>query len=198
MLLPAIQYGDWRTVSRRMRKVVTQLKRGAAIDEVMTRDGMLDVSEHPGLLVMNQTLGTLGRRPSFYCFEPWRMAANVLSPLRPKRTRRTPVEEAIFERSLQSPWGTLGLLSPENVRWLRDKKRRDPGLCAALLRAALAAWNDLDAVGPRYYGAVQGKRLWSVPTSLQYVLANMGVPQEMLNMPLPPGGPSALLRYARN
>ena len=52
MLLPAIQYGDWQSVKRRMRKVITQLKRGAGLIEVMTREGMLDPTEHPGMLVM--------------------------------------------------------------------------------------------------------------------------------------------------
>ena len=58
-------------------------------------------------------------------------------------------------------------------------------------------WDDLDAVGPRYYAAVQGQRLWSLPTGLHYVLANMGVPNDVLRAPLPAEGPRVLLRYAR-
>jgi len=65
------------------------------------------------------------------------------------------------------------------------------------LHAVLAAWDELDAVGPRYYAVVQGQRLWSVPNNLHYVLATMGVPAEILRAPLPAEGPRALLQYLR-
>lgn len=73
-----------------------------------------------------------------------------------------------------------------------SKDRHQP-----FLHAVLAAWDEFDAVGPRYYAAVQGQRLWSLPTGLHYVLANMGVPNDILRAPLPPGGPRDLLQYAR-
>ena len=57
--------------------------------------------------------------------------------------------------------------------------------------------HELDSIGERYYVAVQGQRLWSLPTGLHYVLANMGVPTEVLRAPLPADGPRGLLRYAR-
>ena len=50
MLLPAIQYGDWKSVKKRMARVVTQLERGADLVEVMTEDGMLDTAATPGML----------------------------------------------------------------------------------------------------------------------------------------------------
>jgi len=36
-----------------------------------------------------------------------------------------------------------------------------------------------------------------VPNNLHFVLANMGVPGDVLRAPPPPEGPRALLRYAR-
>jgi hypothetical protein len=44
---------------------------------------------------------------------------------------------------------------------------------------------------------VQGERLWDLPNNLHYVLANMGVPNDVLRARLPPEGPRSLLRYAR-
>ena len=58
-------------------------------------------------------------------------------------------------------------------------------------------WDELDAVGSRYHIAVQGQSLCSIPNSLHYVLANLGVPHDLLRAPLPPEGPRALLKYVR-
>ena len=66
------------------------------------------------------------------------------------------------------------------------------------LHAALAVWKELDAVGPRYSsGSSNGSPLWEQPNNLRFVLANLGVPNEILNSPLPPEGPAALLRCVK-
>ena len=61
----------------------------------------------------------------------------------------------------------------------------------------IPAWDELDAVGPRYFNGVQGQSLWTLPNSLHYVLGNMGVPHDLLRAPLTPEGPRALLKYVR-
>ena len=190
MLLPAIQYGPWSAVKKRMRTVVSQLKRGKDLSEVMTRDGMLDTSAHPGMLVLTGIV--MGSTPNFHCFMPWRDALYALFDLRTTPTVSTPIEDEIFEASLRTPWGLLGLLASDCQPWLYPPMRHEP-----FLHAVLAAWGELDSVGERYCVVSYGERLWSVPNNLHYVLANMGVPTEILNAPLPAEGPRALLRYAR-
>jgi hypothetical protein len=172
-----------------MRKVVTQLKRGADLIEVMTRDGMLDTDDCPGMVVMIWSI--LGPVSNFHCFAPMRQAWDAFFDIRvePPPARIT---DAIFAASLQTPWGILGLLSSDNQTWLIPRERHQP-----FLKATLAVWDELDAIGPRYYVVGQGQRLWALPNNLHYVLANMGVPNDMLRSPLPPEGPRALLRYAR-
>jgi hypothetical protein len=189
LLLPAIQYGPWSAVKKRMRTVVSQLKRGTDLGEVMTRDGMLDPSAHPGMLVLSGIV--TGPAPNFHCFLPWKMASDPLFDLRTTPTSPIPIEDAIFDASLQTPWGILGLLASESQPWLTPTTRHEP-----FLHAVLGAWSELDAVGARYCSSFYGKPLWSVPNNLHYVLANMGVPTEILNAPLPAEGPRALLRYA--
>jgi hypothetical protein len=103
MLLPAIQYGDWPTVKGRMCKVVAQLKRGAGLIELMTKDGMLDTADRAGLIVMVQSI--LGPVPNFHCFAPWRLAEEPLRDLRTDQTVPSKEEEAVFVASLQTPWG---------------------------------------------------------------------------------------------
>jgi hypothetical protein len=196
VLLPAIQYGDWPTVKRRMGKVVTQLKRGAGLIELMTKDGMLDTNNYPcdgvttGMIVIRRSI--LGSVHNFHCFAPWMPAEEPLRDLRTDLTVPSAAEEAMFAASLQTPWGVLGLLAPDNTSWVWPRERHQP-----FLKAALAFWDELDAVGPRYYWTLQAERLWPVANSLHYVLGNMGVPNDVLRAPLPPEGPRGLLRYAR-
>jgi len=190
MLLPAIQYGSWKEVKKRMRTVVSQLKRGKDLGEVMSRGGMLDSSAHPGMLVLSGF--TIGPTPNFHCFMPWKKAWDALFNRRRTPLSPAPVEDAIFEASLRTPWGILGLMTSENQPWLYPTARHEP-----FLHAALAAWSELDAVGARYCYSVHRERLWSVPNNLHYVLGNMGVPNEIVRGPLPAEGPRTLLRYAR-
>lgn len=189
MLLPAIQYGDWPTVKRRMSKVVAQLKRGTGLIEVMTKDGMVEVGNRQGLLVM--TGNRAGADPNFYCFAPWRQAWEAMFDMRNVPTVPSAIEDAVFAASLETSWSVLGILSADNHPWLISRERRQ-----LFLQAALAVWDELDAVGPRYYSSLQGRALWAVPNNLHFVLANMGVPKDVLNAPLPPGGPRDLLQYA--
>lgn len=189
MLLPAVQYGPWSIVKKRMRTIVSQLKRGKEFGEVMTRDGMLDTSDYPGMLVLAGIV--TGPVPNFHCSMPWRKAWDELSDPRTPAVP-SPIEDAAFEASLRTPWGILGLLSSESQPWLYPTTRHEP-----FLHAVLGVWSELDAVGARYCSSFYGKRLWSVPNNLHYVLGNMGVPTEILNAPLPAEGPRALLRYAR-
>ena len=193
MQLPAIQYGDWKTVKKRMARVVTQLKRGTDLVEVMTADGMLDTETTPGMLGIFGII--TGPVANFHCFMPWRTLWHDLYKLREKTEDLvTPpaAEDSIFAASLRTSWGVLGLLAHDSQPWLYPTSRHRP-----LLQAALEVWPELDAVGARYYGAVQGRRLWDMPNNLKYVMANLGVPTDVLRAPLPPEGPRALLRYVR-
>jgi hypothetical protein len=187
--LPAIQYGDWKAVKKRMARVVTLLKRGADLVEVMTVDGMLDTTTTQGMLVIAGIQS--GPVPHFHCFAPWKPALDSFAAAENSDAFAS-IEDAIFDVSLRSSWGVLGLLSTENQFWLLPASRHRP-----LLHAAIKVWPELDAVGARYYAAVQGERLWSVPNNLHYVMSNLGVPTDVLRAPLPPEGPRALLKYVR-
>ena len=189
MLLPAVQYGDWRDVKKRMRKIVTRIKRGESIIDVMTEDGMLDVAKHPGMVLVGGFMHT--GWTNFHCFVPWKPLGDALVDI---RVESDPTLEAkIFHESLRAPWGVLGLLSFDNQPWFYGNE----AWYQPFLEAAVRVWDELDAVGSRYHIAVQGQSLWSIPNSLHYVLANLGVPHDLLRAPLPPEGPRALLKYVR-
>lgn len=186
MLLPAVQYGDWKDVRPRMKAIVRRLKRGEGLIEVMTEGGMLDTATTEGMLILGGTM-----RPgwiNFHCHTPWKPLFDDLS------TDEDPeIEEAVFRASLTVTWGVLGLMSPNNRNWFTGRPERE----SPFLQAALNAWDEIDAVGARYFMAFEGERMWSFTNSLQHVLARMGVPSEHLDEPLPKGGPATLLKYAR-
>ena len=185
MLIPAIQYGDIDDVRKRMRTTVKRLLRGEELVAVMTEDGLLDVAEHPGYLVLAGRV--LSGAPHFHCTLPW-------TPLWQALLEQSDdgVNDVLFSAALQVPWGVLGLLPYENHPWLIPESRFEP-----FLEAVLGFWGELDAVGARYYAALEDKPLWDVTSTLHYVLANLGVPQDRLRAPLPPGGPRALLQFAQ-
>jgi len=188
MLIPAIQYGPWSDVRLRMTKVVTQLKRGAPLNELMTRDGLVDTDDHPGNIVMARR--ALGPVVNFHVFAPLRPAREAMFDIRVEPPPKH-IDDGIFEASLETPWGVLGLLSHDNGPWVWPAERHQ-----AFLAAALRFWEQFDAVGARYYFTGRPETLWTMPTNLRFVLARMGVATETLNAPLPPEGPRALLPHA--
>ena len=190
MLLPAAQYGEWPAVKKRMRALVTRIHRSESLAKVLTEDGMLDTTTTSGMLMMGGIM--VAGSKNFHCFAPWQSLWQVLLDSRAKTPAPMGTMDAIFRESLSVPWGVLGLLSYENQAWFLDEARFAP-----FLDAVIGAWEELDSVGARYFTAVQGRTLWSVPNNLHYVLANLGVPHEFLRSPLPPKGPRGLLTYVR-
>lgn len=188
MKLPAIQYGAWREVRPRMKKLITRVVRhGASFVDEMTRDGMIDVDDHPEEI-------DLGRIPHgaavrFYAHQPLLMLSNGLP------WNDLNVERRIFDESLTTTWGVLGLLSQAGKLWVHQLRDRWPALCDAIDRS----WSELASVGARYAVTDEMERLWSITGPLQYVLIHSGVPEEVIlkRAPLPPGGPIALLRRYR-
>jgi hypothetical protein len=82
-------------------------------------------------------------------------------------------------------------MAHDNQAWFSSAERYEP-----FLRAVIHVWDELRAVGPRYYWATQGEDLWSIPNNLHFVLANMGVPHDRLRAPLPADGLGAMVKHA--
>jgi hypothetical protein len=189
VLLPAVQYGEWQEVKKRMRRIVTRIQRGESIVDVMTEGGMLDTTTTPGVLLVGGIMR--GGRTSFHCFAPWKLLGDALRDIRVEPNDA--LEARIFDESLSVPWGVLGLLVHDSTPWFYGHEQ----WFEPFLAAAAEVWDEIDAVGARYYLAIERKRLWSIPNSLHFILARMGVPDEHLGVPLPPGGPRTLFKYVR-
>lgn len=185
MQVPRIMHGIYSDVQSALGAQISRVRSARDWEDLLLADGLVDTADLPGLHVLNPPGPMLEADPHFHIF----LALTIL--LEKVDTRRLPpdIEQEIFDASLQTSWGTLGLLAPANRILLLPPERYRP-----LLRAAYGFWLTLDTEGPRYtVGSVTGTPLWSIGTNLKYVMANLGVRASVLSSPLPPAGPAALL-----
>ncbi len=119
MLLPAVQYGDWKDVRPRLKAIVRRIKHGADLVEVMAEDGMLDTATTDGMLVLGGAIRS--GRMSFHCHEPWKLLEEAITDDEAGRA----LEEQIFRASLTVTWGVLGLMAPPNALWFTGRPDRD-------------------------------------------------------------------------
>jgi hypothetical protein len=188
--VPHIIYGTYKEVNSHLRKRVPRLKREEDWNGLMEAEGHIDTANVPGLLMLSRPNPLLGGDPHFHCYLPHFILLEMIDGGRSPPDS----EQEIFEASLRTSWGTLGVLSPANRIWVYPKHRHDP-----LLRATFRFWETLDAEGERYtVGSATGQRLWSIGSNLKYVMANLGVPTSVLNTPLPEGGPASLVSVDRS
>jgi len=147
---------------------------------------VVQTADRTGLLVLNGPSPLLRSAQHFYCYLSLFAIKRGLTEGR----LRKELESEIFEVSLDTAWGLVGLLSPPNIMWVYPPERHWP-----MMNSAVRFWAELEGEGARYsVGSPHGQQLWSLHTNLKYVLAHLGVPAEVLNRPLPPGGLPDLAR----
>lgn len=179
MKLPTFLYGLYRDVKPRCRKLVTRLRRGTPWSELP--DDYVDTRDVPGLLVLHGPYPNLGFEPHFQLFVPLRIAEDAM----PDRLGWE-YEKILFDESLKTIWGVLGLASDGGQGFIYPASAQDR---LRFIRAMVRFWDELDAEGERYsLGGQTGQSLWSLPTMLHYCLINAGIPKERMHAPLPPGG----------
>jgi hypothetical protein len=194
MELPALFYGLYHDVKRRTSRIVTQMRKGADWMALVEAEGFLDTAAVPGFIVLDGPSPLLGGQPHF---QQWLLWAQYHDKQAREWTRgredvheQDAQEEAIFQQSLSRHWSTLGLVA--NWPWLFSKHRHRP-----FLRAVRQYWHLFDSVGPRYSVGLQtSEPLWAFTTSIKHVLANLGIPSDELDPPLPPGGLDELIDRA--
>lgn len=188
--VPLLLRGPLAEVRGRVATALRRFEREGGWKESFAGD-RVDAADAGGLIVLDGPAPLLGRDPHLQLFLPFKLLVDksVGGRIQPER-----LEEAIAE-SCTETWSTLGLLSPAARLLVLPPDRRP-----MLIQAALRAWPDLEAAGPRYsVGLNEGREIKQVDTNLPYLLAQAGVPESALMEPYPPGGPAALLaRYSPN
>jgi len=176
MQIPALLHGSYKEVRSRCQKNVSALAKGASFESAFGSGAMLDTTATAGLLVLDGPSASLSSDAHFQCFLPLRLIYEAIDRGRPPQG----LAEAVFHASLQTPWSLLGLLAPNNARWLYLEQRLRP-----TLEAVERFWNELTQCGRRYTnGSASGQELWPAYSNLQHILARLGAPTERLTQPL--------------
>jgi hypothetical protein len=184
-VLPAIVYGPYRQVRRRVSTALRQFAAGKDWQEALNAESSVSPAARGGLIVLNGPSPLLETDWHFHIFLPLLL---LLEGLREGKIDESRKQQAVVE-SLSTPWGVLGVIAPANQTLVYA-----PELHRPILRAAIHWWELLDAVGPRYtVGLRNGARLWDVTTNLHYVLGQVGLSNEQLRAPLPAGGLKAIV-----
>lgn len=201
MQVPTFFYGYHKSVKSDCKKLVKQLLRGDDWGDLMSSQVMIDTKESSGLIVLrgpDPLIDSYGPQFHWYVLLDEIYTASAQDVRSRPKLYKQPVtiemKDLIFNDCLQRDWGTLGLISYENVGFFlysetpggRQKRYER---YKAFLIACSKYWNTFISEGSRYSdGSSKGEDLWSLHTTLKYVLANMGVSVEVLNSPLPAGG----------
>jgi hypothetical protein len=104
MKLPSFLYGLYHDVKPRCRKLVTRVRRGTPWSELA--EDYVDTEEVPGLFILNGPIPYMGDQPHFHLFAPLTIAEDAM----PERLGWE-YEQILFEESLKTVWGALGLAS---------------------------------------------------------------------------------------
>lgn len=191
LLVPSVLCGRASQVRRRCAALARQALVAKHADPWLglVASGLVEVGSLPGLLVLDGPSPLLGEpEDHVQVFAP--LAA--LTTVALQRPESAPAMLApAFEASLSEPWRLLLLLG----RNMGQVVVQGPERRRRFLQAAAACWEELDAQGARYtVGSRSGARLWELPTTLQFALANEGFDAAWLRSPLPRNSLVELLR----
>ena len=190
MQIPSGLFGSNREVGTFCRKIASRMKKGASWDEAFGETEMVDTSERGGLILLSGPGPISASEPHFQPYLP----LIEIEKLFLAQSLLQEQSQSIFDSVRQSAWGTLGLISRDNLMWVYDHKRY-----RYLLKSAIQFWDVFDAEGARYStGSTQSLTLWQMPNNVKYVLANSGVSSDTLNAPLPEGGIATLTKLVEN
>jgi hypothetical protein len=191
--IPSSFYGLYRNVKPRCRRIVTKLARGEALNDVIGADDTIDTATQPGMLVLEGLSPLLGGQPHFHCYL---LHFQIKEAQFEGRLNADMVEE-IFNASLQTEWGVLGLIAYQSTMWFAPPEKWRSTRYQPMLKACLQFWDTFEREGERYSGGSNSsKNLWNLPNTIRYILANMGVSKAVLKAPLPATGLAGVVALA--
>jgi hypothetical protein len=187
MQVPASIYGEYPEVKRRMRRMVTRMKRGVPFEESLGAEQLIDTTEHEGYILLLPASRN-PRRPDFHpIYVLDHVLGGLVDGIFPRET-----EEAVFNTCLGSAWGLLLLLPHSLAFWVKSEHRWVP-----FLRAAARFWPVLEAVGARYWdGGFYAVALEHAITTVDYVLTRAGIFRGGPDLLRPPNWPALVEAYA--
>ncbi len=183
MKIPEFLYGTYREVKKNSNRIIRELKKGVSWEEIVDCLPMLDTNDMEGNLIME------GPSPIDRDFNHFHMFA-FLTILRDEESLENGQEE-IFNKHLESPWGTFSLMSGRGGTiqfFVIPPERHIP-----FLEAVSKFWEIFIGEEKNFtrYGDTS---IWSYTSNLQFVLARRSIPHDILRAPLPNNDLDALLK----
>lgn len=186
MKIPSVFYGSYEEVRRRMKGKVGELKR--VRKWVPWEQGpMTDTSAVSGVLVLGNSVAFRMEGDHFFLGELVRQIVEEIFG------RGMPIDvwKTMFIESLEVPWSLLTVSSRDSGLCLW----REPEWVGRYVLALARHWNAVDEIGARYAGmSHKTGTFWERSIMLRQCLARLGIANDRLDEPLPPGGLPELLR----
>jgi hypothetical protein len=175
--LPAMCFGTYAEVKTKSEAAVNKLIQGASLLKTVEADGLIDATTPKHLIVLSGPSPLLNKSAHFYVFLPLMLASSAIV----QQELPQSYVETLFDEFIQTPWGTLALLSPGALPIL-DRANKDKQFIDTVKKY----WGILQTVGDKYStGLPEGGSLWKTHSNLHVVLTRLGVAQSVLNANLP-------------
>ena len=186
MLIPSCFHGLIKDVKRESAKVARKLLAGKSLEEVVAAYEMLDTRDFPNSAFRLNYSHQFLCDPDDFHF-PYLMKS--INDLLYKKYEHAPdlwniindkVQE-VFVCLLEKDWSALCLAEAQNAVFWHHKARWIP-----YITAMLKHWNVYVEMGDVFDSNVYYRNtIWEKNDSLQFILANLGIPDEVLQRPLP-------------
>jgi hypothetical protein len=176
MKIPSMFYGRYADVKKRSLRMVTAIRKGATLQEVVGPDE-IDLSQTPSdeLIILEGPSVLVGGTNHFHIYVPLTRLYfdfNGKDKIVPEEKR-----EAIFEQAIKLDWAVLSLIAGMNCNWYAESPER----CERVLKEIDRLSNDLTSVGEKFsFGLSSGSSLWETPNGAMYCLAILGIEDETI------------------
>jgi len=184
MEIPEFMFGGYQDVKRRCRKFLREFKKGARWEDLLSRIPLIDSKDKSGFYIMEGPARCMGQENHFIVHALLTLFAEDRDESR---------EEEIFNKHLETAWGTLSLMAGGcgPIQNLHDPKHRH----LPFIKSVLRFWDIYIREGKKFSLGTDGDyRIWDLRTNLKNVLARQGVPNESLRAPLPHDDLEALVK----
>lgn len=191
MRLPALLYGTGRETRRRANKVITRLKQGhSVIDVVDELGGLIEVEDHPGLIILDCT--RIGG-DHFHLYQAlWLLREHHWETL------LGPLDDALFDELVETEWGVAMMMcSAARVFFLNHELTTAKRRHRRFLEAAVRHWPAFEGVGARWAwtGHTWPGRLLDVSENLNHVLQWSDIDNDTIRADAHLGLPEFLRRH---